>query len=52
MGLDEQVAAVELQLVETLRLDLDTRWQYQQALFNLERTLGTPLGQTNINQKM
>jgi len=48
----EQVAAVELQLVETLRLDLDTRWQYQQALFNLERTLGTPLGQTNINQKM
>jgi len=41
----EQVATVELQLVETLRLDLDTRWQYQLALFNLERTLGTPLSQ-------
>ena len=41
----EQVAAGELQLVETLRLDLDTRWQYQLALFNLERTLGAPLSQ-------
>jgi outer membrane protein TolC len=41
----EQVAAAELQLVETLRFDLDTRWQYQLALLNLERTLGAPLNQ-------
>jgi outer membrane protein TolC len=41
----EQVAAAELQLVETLRLELNTRWQYQLALFDLERTLGTPLNQ-------
>jgi outer membrane protein TolC len=41
----EQVAAAELQLLETLRLELNTRWQYQLALLNLERTLGTPLNQ-------
>jgi len=41
----EQVAAAELQLVETLLLDLNTRWQYQSALFDLERTLGAPLDQ-------
>ena len=39
----EQVAAAELQLVETLRFELITRWQYELALFNLERTLGAPL---------
>jgi len=32
-------------LVETLLLDLNTRWQYQSALFDLERTLGAPLDQ-------
>jgi len=41
----DQVAAAELQLVETLRLDLTTRWQYQLALLNLEQTLGAPLPQ-------
>jgi len=41
----EQVAAVELQLVDTLRLDLSTRWQYHLALLNFERTLGSPLSQ-------
>jgi outer membrane protein TolC len=41
----EQVAAAELQLVETLRLELETRWQYQLALFNLERIIGAPLSQ-------
>jgi outer membrane protein TolC len=41
----EQVAAAELQLVETLRYDLDTRWQYQLALLTLEQTLGVPLDQ-------
>jgi outer membrane protein TolC len=40
-----EVAAAELQLVETLRFVLDTHWQYQLALFNLERTIGTPLNQ-------
>ncbi|MGA2247403.1 MAG: TolC family protein [Verrucomicrobiota bacterium] len=43
----EQVAAAELQLVETLRFDLDTRWQYQLALMDLERVLGAPLSQKN-----
>ena len=39
----EQVAEAELQLVETLRFDLETHWQYQLSLFNLEQTLGVPL---------
>jgi outer membrane protein TolC len=43
--LPEQVAAAELQLVETLRYELNTRWQYQLALLNLEQTLGAPLNQ-------
>jgi outer membrane protein TolC len=43
----EQVAAAELQLIETLRFDLDTRWQYELALFELERTLGAPLSQSH-----
>lgn len=42
-ALPEQVAAAELQLVETLRFDLDTRRQYQVALLKLESTLGMPL---------
>ncbi len=36
----EQVAAAELELVETLRFELNTRWQYEQAVLNLERVLG------------
>jgi hypothetical protein len=43
----EQVAAAELQLVETLRFDLETRWRYQLALFDLERILGAPLSEQN-----
>jgi hypothetical protein len=42
-ALPEQVAAAELQLVETLRFDLDSRRQYQVALLKLESTLGMPL---------
>jgi outer membrane protein TolC len=41
----DQVAAAELQLVETLRLDLNTRWQYRLAVLELERTLGAPLSE-------
>jgi len=44
----EQVAAAELQLIETLRFDLATRWQYQRALLNLELILGAPLNPQNI----
>jgi outer membrane protein TolC len=39
----EQLAAAELQVVETMRFDLDTHWQYQLALYNLEQSLGVPL---------
>lgn len=46
----EQVAAAELQLVETLRFDLGTRWQYQLALLNLESVVGAPLDR-GINPK-
>ena len=41
----EQVAAAELQLVESLRFALNTRWQYQLAWLNLEQALGAPLRQ-------
>lgn len=42
----DQVAATELQLVETLRLDLGSHWRYHLALLNLERALGAPLCET------
>lgn len=48
----EQVAAAELQLVETLRFNLDTRWQYELALFNLERMLGVPLDRATPTQPL
>jgi outer membrane protein TolC len=38
-----QVATVEAQILESDRLELASRWQYQLALFNLERAVGAPL---------
>jgi hypothetical protein len=39
----DQVAATELQIVESARLDSGARWRYRLALLNLERALGAPL---------
>ena len=44
----EQVAAAELDLVEALRFGLNTSWQYELALLNLERTLGGPIDQKSV----
>ncbi len=44
----EQVAAAELDLVEALRCGLNTRWQYDLALLNLERALGGPVDQNSV----
>jgi outer membrane protein TolC len=41
-----QVAATEAQILESSRLELAARWQYQLALLNLERLLGKPLSET------
>lgn len=38
-----QVAATEAQIIESVRLELESRWLYQLAQFNLERVLGEPL---------
>lgn len=38
-----QVAATEAQIIESLRLDLGSRWSYQLARLNLERVVGVPL---------
>jgi outer membrane protein TolC len=38
-----QVAATEGQIIESVRLELGSRWLYQLAQFNLERVLGEPL---------
>jgi outer membrane protein TolC len=38
-----QVAATEAQILESVRLELESRWLYQLAQFNLERVLGQPL---------
>lgn len=38
-----QVATTEAQIIESLRLDLGTRWGYQLALLNLERAVGVNL---------
>jgi hypothetical protein len=40
-----QVTATEAQILETRRLELAARWQYQLALLNLERALGRPLSE-------
>jgi outer membrane protein TolC len=37
-----QVAATEAQILESVRLELESRWLYQLAQFNLERVLGEP----------
>lgn len=41
-----QVATTEAQILESLRLELATRWQFQLAQLNLERALGQPLAVT------
>jgi outer membrane protein TolC len=38
-----QVATIEAQILESARLELDSRWQYHLALLNLERAVGEPL---------
>ena len=38
-----QVATTEAQIIESLRLDLGSRWGYQLALLNLERAVGVNL---------
>jgi outer membrane protein TolC len=38
-----QVAATEAQILESVRLELESRWFYQLAQFNLERVLGEPI---------
>ena len=38
-----QVATTEAQILESARLELASRWQYQLALLNLERVIGEPL---------
>ena len=38
-----QVAATEAQILESVRLELESRWLYQLAQFNLERVLGEPI---------
>ena len=38
-----QVAATEAQILESARLELESRWLYQLAQLNLERALGEPL---------
>ena len=38
-----QVAATEAQILESVRLELESRWLYQLAQFSLERVLGEPL---------
>jgi outer membrane protein TolC len=40
-----QVPATEAQILDTSRLELATRWEYQLALLNLERALGRPLSE-------
>jgi outer membrane protein TolC len=42
-AMPDQVAATELQIVESARLDSGARWRYRLALLNLERALGAPL---------
>ena len=38
-----QVATTEAQIIESLRLDLGSRWGYRLALLNLERVVGVNL---------
>jgi predicted aminopeptidase len=38
-----QVAATEAEIIESVRLELGSRWLYHLAQLNLERVLGEPL---------
>jgi outer membrane protein TolC len=38
-----QVTTTETQIIESLRLDLTSQWQFEQARLNLERAVGAPL---------
>lgn len=42
-SMPDKVAAAELQIIESLRLDLGARWRYHLAVINLERVLGASL---------